>query len=136
MAVFDDIEMDWKGVTYTLKGDSQIMRALAAVEDHITIGELVAGQQKGSLPLAKISAAYAAMLRQAGARQITDAEVYAGMWEDGFSQEHIHEAINALLATMMPPGAIEEEEGNAPAPKSGKGKGGSSGSRTRGKRGS
>lgn len=143
MAIFEPIELDWKGVTYRLRGDGDIMRALAAVEDHITIGELIDGQQNGRIPLAKISAAYTAMLRQAGCRSVTEAEVYAGMWEKGASVSAIQEAVSTLMQTMMPPSAMQDdpdeggedgESGKAEAPKKGAPKKTAS-SKQRGKRG-
>lgn len=116
MAIFEDVELQWKGVTYRLAGDSQIMRALAAVEDHVTFAELAQGQTKGSVPLAKLAGAYACLLRHAGAR-LTDAEVYAGMWEGGADANAIAQAIGTLMELMIPPAALQEAEaGNAPAP--------------------
>lgn len=121
MAIFDDVELSWNGVPYRLSGDTQIMRALAAVEDHVTISELANGQQDGHIPLAKLASAYAAVLRQAGCR-VSDAEVYMGMWKGGVDTARITEAISGLLGMMIPPNAIPEEEGdegNDPAPKKG-----------------
>lgn len=109
MAIFDDIEFEWEGVPYTLAGDSKIMKVLAAVEDHITISELITQQQSGNVPLAKLSAAYATMLRFAGAR-VSDAEVYRGMWQGMADSSSIATAITALLAIMVPPGTMDEEE--------------------------
>ncbi len=110
MAHFEPIELEWRGVTYTLRGDGKIMRALAAVEDHITLAELAAGQERGTIPLAKLSRAYAELLRQAGCRVVSDADVYAGMWDGGVNHEAIQEAINSLLMMMMPPDAIPADD--------------------------
>lgn len=113
MAIFDDIELEWKGVTYKIRGDDQVMSALAAVEDHVTLSELFRGQEKGAIPMAKLSRAYGALLRRAGAG-VDDAEVYNGMWEGGADTIKIQEAISSMLALMIPPGAAEaqEEEGD------------------------
>ncbi len=109
MAIFDDITLEWEGVPYKLAGDQKIMKVLAAVEDHITISELITQQQSGNVPLAKLSAAYAVMLRFAGAR-ISDAEVYRGMWQGMADSSSIATAVSALLAIMVPPGTMDEEE--------------------------
>jgi len=115
MSHFEPIELEWRGVTYALKGDGKIMRALAAVEDHITLAELAAGQERGTIPLAKLSRAYAELLRQAGCRVVSDADVYAGMWSGGVNHEAIQEAINSLLMMMMPPDAIPDDDGESEA---------------------
>lgn len=107
MAIFEDIELEWEGVPYRLKGDGDIMRAIAAVEDHVTVGELVEASKSGRMPLGKLSCAFAAVLRQAGAR-VTDAEVYAGMWKDGGSVPMIIDAVQHLLAMMMPPSVMQD----------------------------
>lgn len=122
MAIFDDVELEWEGVKYTLKGDGQIMKAVAAVEDHLTLAELFQGQESGRVPLAKLSMAYAILLRHAGARQISDAEVYAGMWANGADASAIQEAITSLLALMMPQSVldnIQTDEGGDAEPSEG-----------------
>ena len=110
MAIFDDIELEWNGVPYTLSGDDQIMKVLAAVEDHITIAELSRGQQDGKVPLAKLSGAYHVMLRAAGCHGVKVADVYNGMWKGGFNQKKVQEAILSLLAIMVPPDAVGKQE--------------------------
>jgi len=107
MAIFEDITLDFQGVTYSLSGDGQIMKAIAAIEDHVTISELTEGSQTGKLPLAKLASAFAAVLRQAGAR-VSDAEVYADMWRGGGDIDKITEAITSLLTMMMPPETMRE----------------------------
>lgn len=122
MAIFDDVELEWEGVKYTLKGDGQIMKAIAAVEDSLTLAELFQGQESGRIPLAKLSMAYAILLRHAGARQISDAEVYAGMWANGADASAIQEAITSLLALMMPQSVldnIQADEGGDAEPSEG-----------------
>ena len=135
-AIFDDIELDFKGVTYRLKGDDQIMMALASVEDHLTLTELVRGQQKGSLPLAKLSSAYGCVLRHAGCR-VSDAEVYGAMWDGGLDQTAMQNAIFTLMQMMMPTSVVQnaddgEAPGNVESPRKAKKKASSA---RRGKRG-
>jgi len=110
MAIFDDIELEWEGVNYKLSGDGNVMKALAAVEDHLTLSELYDAQQSGKMPLAKLSNAYAVLLRHAGAVRITEADVYAGMWKDGETVAKITEAVTALMQLMMPPKWFKDQE--------------------------
>lgn len=114
MAVFEDIELEWKGVTYTLNGDDKVMRAIAAVEDHVTISELQASMQSGNIALGKLSIAYSVLLKFAGCFGVTSAQVYQGMWDGGVSQEAIGEAIGSLIAIMIPPDAFRDD--SAPKP--------------------
>jgi hypothetical protein len=107
MAIFSDIELDWGGVTYRLRGDRNIMRAIAAVEDHITLTELFEGQERGSIPFAKLSGAFTEMLHAAGCRSVTSAEVYQALWSSGDGPERIGVAVSALLQVMLPPGALK-----------------------------
>lgn len=128
MSHFSPVELDWHGVTYRLDGDGAIMRALADMESHITIGELSRGQQTGNIPLAKLSAAYATLLRHAGCRVVSDADVYADMWRDGANADAVHTAIESLMSVMIPPSTItpepdsgseeEDDEGKSQTPAS------------------
>lgn len=131
MAVFNDIGLTWEGIDYNLSGDGPIMKALADVEEHLTLAELIQGQQSGKMPLAKLSAAYACMLRHAGCYAVTSAEVYAGMWKDGKTAQTIQEAVSSLILMMMPPAEMqkgEAAEGKPKAAKKSSSKRGSSGS--------
>lgn len=125
-SIFEDIELEWQGVPYRIRGDDGVMKAIAVIEDHVTLFELTEGQSRGSIPLAKVSRAYAAVLRLAGAR-VTDAEVYGGMWADGANADLVQQALGGLLEMMVPPSAIEAAEqeadgdsGNANSPGKGK----------------
>ncbi len=120
MAIFDDIELEWDGENYAIKGDEQIMRVLAAVEEHITFMELQQGSVNGKVPLAKLATAYAVVLRFAGCR-ISSAEVYKGMWGDGKTAQKIQESITGLLSMMIPPSILnavtDDSEGKPKARK-------------------
>lgn len=111
MAIFDDIELEWNGVSYQIKGDDSVMRLLAAIEDHLTFFELERGRAEGRPPIAKISNAYATALRFAGC-SVTPADVYNGMWQSDQTASAVTEAIGGLLVMMIPKsvkGEIEEE---------------------------
>ena len=109
MAIFDDIELSWEGVPYTIRGDDHVMRVLAAVEDHLTFMELERGRSSGKIPLAKLSAAYSVVLRFAGCR-VSAAEVYKGMWADGKTAAAISEAVASLLELMLPQSVRSDPE--------------------------
>lgn len=119
--IFEDIYLDWQGVSYKLSGDGAFMEALASVEDHLTLPELYDAQQSGKMPLAKLSNAYAVLLRHAGAVRISAAEVYADMWEDDKTVAKITEAVTKLMLLMTPPKERREiEDQEAPQDKDAK----------------
>lgn len=107
--IFEDIELEWEGLPYKIKGDDNIMRVLGAVEEHITFMELQRGMSTGKVPIAKLSTAYSVILRFAGCK-VSSAEVYQGMWKDLATAQKIQEATVGILAIMVPPGVAEEYE--------------------------
>lgn len=102
MAVFDDIRLRWKGQDYVVRAN-RVMGALARIEDVITFGALYSHMQRGDVPLVKLSQAYGAVLRYAGAR-IEDEEIYAGMFDEA-SRDAVMAALQALMEMMLPPAA-------------------------------
>jgi hypothetical protein len=113
MAIFEEIRYTWGGKDYTLP-PGRVLRAIAAVEEVLTMAELHRYMQAGKPPLAKLAMAYGAVLRQAGAI-VSDDEIYAGMFAGGEMKERVGTAIGALLAMMIPPESLRQaEKGEAP----------------------
>ncbi|MFP4539285.1 MAG: hypothetical protein ACLFPA_13405 [Dichotomicrobium sp.] len=102
--VFDDFPLEFRGVDYTIPADRR-MGAIAAVEEVITLAELTAMCARESVPLGRLSAAYGALLRYAGAK-VSDEEVYAGMFSDGDFFEAAVLALQGLMSLMLPPAAL------------------------------
>lgn len=119
MRGFDDLSFEWAGQTYNVPAH-RVLGAIARVEDVITLHELQRYGEKGSTPLAKLSMAYGALLRYAGAK-VTDVEIYEAMFGSGkVESSSIVESIITLVAMMVPPSAQNKNEGksklgNAPA---------------------
>jgi hypothetical protein len=103
MGAFEDIELPWSGKTFVIKSN-RVMGAIARIEDVITLAELQAYAVKGAAPIAKLSMAYAAVLRYAGA-QVTDEEVYEKSFVGGREQEAMVMAIMNLMKMMLPASA-------------------------------
>ena len=108
MSLFKPVTLTWKGEDYTVSAD-QIMQMIAKVEDILTLPELM--NPKGR-PLAKISMAYGAALRHAGAR-VTDEEIYSAMFTAGEQAGAAASAVQGLLIMMVPPSAVEQPEKKA-----------------------
>lgn len=129
MSRFEPIKFAWAGIEYTIPAES-VMRAIAIIEDHVTFAELLAASKKRTIPAAKLSNAFAALVQFAGG-VVSAEEVYAGMFVAGDTQQSTFTAIIGLMSMMIPPEHVQKTlaTGNPPAPA---GKHGSS--KTRGKR--
>lgn len=99
-AIFDDIHVGWKDQKYTIPAN-RVMGAIKRIENHVTLGELQDDVQRGTLRLSHIAAAYAALLRYAGAKDVTEEDVYDGMFDAGGAEVSVG-AIGALLTMMVP----------------------------------
>jgi hypothetical protein len=122
MRAFQDYEFGWGGKTYVIPA-SRLLALIAAVEEHITIAELLTNSTRRRMPLARIAQAYAVLLRAAGVTGakgrllITEDEVYTGMFKAGDSAiatavaaiETAETAIVGLLGLMMPPEDMPQE---------------------------
>lgn len=99
--IFQPVMLSWKGDDFEVPAD-RVMMLIAQVEDIVTLPELLSPKGR---PLAKISMAYGAALRYAGAK-VRDDEIYASMFSEG-SSESAASAVNGLLSMMLPPSAVE-----------------------------
>ncbi len=101
MAIFEDVKLAWKGADAVIPAD-RVLKAIVIVEDILTLGELGRCMVSGTLPLARIATAYAALLRYAGVK-VTDEEVYSGMFAKSELQQQAMRAVFALQQLMIPP---------------------------------
>jgi len=113
MGGFDEIKLGWQGKTYAIPANSA-MRAIALIEEHITMQELVQYAQRGTAPIGRLANAYASILRFAGCK-VEDFEVYLGMFGNDGGQEAIAASVNGLLTMMIPSDLRKRmEQGLAP----------------------
>jgi len=97
---FDAIHLRWQGKTHTIAPD-RVMGAIQRIEDHLTLAELQADAARGTLRLGKMSAAFASVLRYAGAEEVTASDVYAGMFGED-AKQNVVAAVALLLGMMIP----------------------------------
>lgn len=130
MSIFDPITLGWDGKTYTVPARN-VLEAIARIEEHITLTDLLRSRG-GSIPLAKLSRAYASVLRAAGATDITDEAVYRGMFAETVGAvnnvQMITDVVGGLLHMMIPK---DQETGLAPVVPTGAAKPGNSPRATR-----
>lgn len=126
MSVFEPIKLGWRDREYVIPPD-RVLRAIAIIEDHITLVELTRYAASGSAPLAKIASAFAAVINYAaGVPSLSADDVYAGMFGSSEDNARAQAAIGALLAMMVPPSArpvangaaVKNSQGAGPASKS------------------
>lgn len=126
MSLFQPYTIHWAGRDHVIPAD-RIMRAIAVVEEHVTLHELmdVMGQRR-TVKMVTMAQAYGALLRFVGV-EITDEEVYVAFFAGGDGAELMFSAVRGLQMLMIPPqpakGAPEGKargEKKAAAPSSGK----------------
>lgn len=108
--MFDSVTLKFNGQSYHIEPD-RVMRAIAIVEDIVTLDELVKYHERGTAPMAKLAMAYASLIRYCGGA-CTDAEVYESMFREG-NQSAVSNSIGTLLAMMIP--KTIDENAKAPA---------------------
>src|SRR5262245_34944655 len=100
MALFEPIELTWKGLTYKIPS-GRVLKAVAKVEEIITLSLMSTAAQAGSVPVAKVAMAYGSVLRFAGA-VVEDEEVYEAMMSGGTDGQSTMQLVNGLLVIMIP----------------------------------
>lgn len=114
MATFEEVRLSWNGKDLVIP-PNDVLRAIAKVEDVLTLGDLAGFTTKGRLPLAKLAQSFGILLRHAGA-QVSDDEVYNGMFTGGGRelQRRAFAAVAALQALMVPPEHLRAEPAKGP----------------------
>lgn len=107
MGVFNDIPIGWRDREYIIPAN-RVLKVIAAIEEHITIDEICSYASRGAmLPITKITFAYGAALRLAGAA-VSDDEVYEHMFSGDEERSVALDALNGLLGMMMPASKLAE----------------------------
>lgn len=103
MPIFEEVRLSWKGKDYVIPAND-VLRAIAKVEDVLTLGELGSARGDGRVPYAKLASAFGALLRHAGA-SVTDEEVYNDLFSGGPKDlpRSALAAIVTLQTLMIPP---------------------------------
>lgn len=123
-SIFSEVTFKFRGEQFVIPPD-RILKAIAIIEETITLKELIIMAQNDTAPISRIAIAFASVLRFAGCR-VTDDEVYASMFRGGAEAQTATTAIQVLL-NMMVPEQTEKKE----APKGNSHKGGVKSSRKR-----
>jgi len=101
--MFQPARLKWKGDIIEIPPD-RVMTAIAAVEEHLTIHELIRYAERGTQPFSKMAQGFSAALRTVGVR-VSPEDVYRAMVKG--SSDDIMGHMSALLALMGPPEDID-----------------------------
>lgn len=101
MRAFEDYTIEWEGEVYSIPSN-RLLPVIAAVEELFTLNELLQVSMQNKVPLARLASAYGIILRSAGA-DVSDADVYQGMFQGNDLQARMLDAVNGLLGLMIPP---------------------------------
>jgi hypothetical protein len=110
MRGFEPVTLTWKGASYTVAADNQLM-LVARIEDALSDGAggsaITALTKVGGPGNARISMAFGAALRHAGA-DVSDNDVYLSIMDDFASGNadvavKVQSAVLALIAIVAPP---------------------------------
>ena len=100
-AIFDPIELTWNGKTYRIESHN-ILKAIARVEEHFTLVQLIEQAKTNSVSTSKLAMAYGTVLRFAGA-EVTDEEVFEGVLGVGtMKAEDMATHLTTLLSMLLP----------------------------------
>lgn len=122
MGAFDDVKMTWNGKDYTIPASS-VFEVACRIEEVIPIPVLCKSLSDGTPSFTKVARAYGAALRFAGAN-VTDEQIYSGMFGSTERQSEIMVACQALLAVLLPKDVLEgmgKPAENPPGRRRGKG---------------
>lgn len=119
MQGFEDVTLSWQGEDYTVPANNVLM-LIMRIEDALSgnSGEQAINVllRNGGPPHSRLSAAFGAALRHAGA-QVSDAEIYLSIQRDMASggsaaMEVVTSSVIALLGIMSPPLAAQVAGGD------------------------
>lgn len=110
MTGFQEVKFEWRGETYTVPAEGQLMlvaKIEAAIRSATGMPTVPVLLQEGGPDPACLAMAFGAAIRHAGGNA-TDAEIYLSM-QEGFAEADVTEALRvndyvlALLSIVSPP---------------------------------
>lgn len=117
MSLFEPIHIEWDGAEYEIPPDS-VLRVLQALEgEGFSLAML--SRMRGEMQMARLSKAYAIILRFAGCRGVSEVDVYQALMT-GLAEEseevaaRMSSAFGTLEAMFVPPSMVAKKK---PAPK-------------------
>lgn len=103
MAIFEEITLEWRGEKKAVPPE-RVMKAIAVVEEVISLQELTREMLRGDHRLVRIAEAYGALLRHVGF-SVADEAVYEAIFPSAGGENLLRAsaALQTLLYMMIPP---------------------------------
>lgn len=98
---FDDVHLRWDGKDYTIPAN-RVMGAIKRCEEHYSLNRIQRDIALNDIKTSKVAAAFAELLRYAGARDASEDQVYNGMFGSSEAQETVMDSVILLLLMMVP----------------------------------
>lgn len=105
--VYRELEIDWKGETYTVAPTYSLIQK---IEQKVSIAGVSSRIASGDPPVSHVAYIVSALLQSAGARQATPEEVYAELMTSRDTASFV------ALASIVVSGFIPQKPGNSEAP--------------------
>lgn len=107
--MFNPVKLTWGGKEYVIPPD-QVLRAIAIAEEIVTVNELVQMRVTLNVKFQVIAKAYASLLRFAGAKDVTDEQVFCSLFPSkGNVIGNAFATLDALMVMMTPPMEIAQQ---------------------------
>jgi hypothetical protein len=110
--MWKDLELRWKGKAYVIPGN-RVTQAIALIEPHMTVTEMMGFLVRGGTPYFKIACCYAELLKFAGVKDVTESDVAARMFGPDSIQEDAAVLVHYLLERIIPPASVNLGAGAA-----------------------
>ena len=100
----DSVKLVFDGQDYTVR-PKHVFRTARAVEDVITVTEMVILAQRNALPYARLASAYTLALKKAGA-VVAEEDVFSWLFEGGEGEDqNVFKAMEVLTMILVPASA-------------------------------
>jgi hypothetical protein len=101
--MFEKVEISWGDETYIIP-PNEVLKAIAVIEEHLTLSDLAISVQTGSIRLTQLARTWGALLRHCGSRK-TDDEIYLSLFngDDETVRERMITSMQMLMTLMVPP---------------------------------
>lgn len=111
-AIYQEVELQWRGKTWTV---TPTYRLIQQIEQDVSIAGVGARIAKGEPPLSHVAHIVAMLLRAAGCRDVTGAEVYAVLMSD-MPEEQLIGFAEVVLSAFVPQDPDEAAGDDNPTP--------------------
>ncbi len=108
MSIFEKVTLEWKNKKFVIEPEN-VLKAIAIIEEHFTVNELIQDMAAERIKVSRLCSCMGDVLRFAGS-DVTDEELYAGMYGGGDGQAKVVATIQTLILMVIPPEQLKAVE--------------------------